>query len=52
LLFTTEQDKAEKALVFAGKKLTQMGLELHPTKTRVVRSSRQVIFLGEALPGR
>lgn len=52
LLFATDQAKAEKALVFAGKKLTQMGLELHPTKTRVVRSSRQVIFLGEALPGR
>ena len=52
LLFATEQGKAEKALAFAGKKLNGLGLELHPTKTRVVRSSRQVIFLGEPLPQR
>lgn len=52
LLFAADQGKAEKALAFAGKKLTQMGLELHPNKTRVVRSSRKVIFLGEPLPGR
>ncbi len=50
LLFATEKEKAEKALAFAGKKLAQMGLELHPNKTRVVRSSRKVIFLGETLP--
>ena len=50
LLFATERDKAEKALNFAQKKLGQMGLELHPDKTQVVRSSRKVIFLGESLP--
>ena len=50
LLFADEQHKAEKALAFAGKKLTEMGLTLHPNKTRVVRSSRKVVFLGESLP--
>lgn len=50
LLFTTAQDKAEKALSFAAKKLSQMSLELHPAKTRVVCSSDKVIFLGEPLP--
>lgn len=50
LLFADEQSKAEKALAFAGKKLAQMDLELHPSKTRVVRSSRKIIFLGEPLP--
>jgi retron-type reverse transcriptase len=52
LLFATEQSQAEKAREFARKKLDELGLTLHPEKTRVVRSSRQVIFLGEALPGR
>lgn len=50
LLFADEQSKAEKALAFAGKKLAQMDLELHPSKTRVVRSGRKIIFLGEPLP--
>lgn len=50
LLFANDEDKANKALAFAGKKLNALGLELHPTKTRVVRSSRKVIFLGEPLP--
>jgi group II intron reverse transcriptase/maturase len=49
LLFATEQNKAEKALIFAEKKLSKMGLELHPQKTRVIRSSAKVIFLGEPL---
>lgn len=52
LLFAADEKKAQKAWVFAGKKLVQMGLELHPTKTRVVRSHRKVIFLGEPLPDR
>lgn len=52
LLFATEQAQAEKAREFARKKLDELGLTLHPEKTRVVRSSRQVIFLGEALPQR
>lgn len=50
LLFANDEAKAQKALVFAGKKLNQLGLELHPTKTRVVQSHPKVIFLGEALP--
>ncbi|MDD5392724.1 MAG: reverse transcriptase domain-containing protein [Thiothrix sp.] len=50
LLFATDQGKAEKALVFARKKLNDMGLTLHPEKTRVIRSNRRVIFLGEPLP--
>ncbi len=52
LLFANDEATAQKALAFAGKRLTQMGLELHPEKTRVVRSSRKVIFLGEPLPQR
>jgi group II intron reverse transcriptase/maturase len=52
LLFAIEQAQAEKAREFARKKLDELGLTLHPEKTRVVRSSRQVIFLGEALPQR
>lgn len=52
LLFATEQAQAEKARAFAQKKLADMGLTLHPEKTRVVRSSRKVIFLGEPLPQR
>lgn len=50
LLFATDKERAEKALVFVSKQLKGMGLELHPTKTRVLPSSHKVIFLGETLP--
>jgi len=50
LLFADKQQKAEKALAFVAMELEKLGLELHPEKTRIVRSSPSVIFLGERLP--
>lgn len=50
LLFAVDEKKAQRALVFADKQLASMGLELHSQKTRVVCSSRKVMFLGESLP--
>lgn len=50
LLFTENKSKAAKALTFAARSLQHLGLELHPEKTRIVRSSPEVIFLGEKLP--
>ncbi len=50
LLFSRAKQDAVKAMQFAGKTLNELGLELHPQKTRIVRSSPAVIFLGERLP--
>lgn len=50
LLFAPDHSKAKAALAYAERQLRQLGLELHPQKTRVVRSSSQVVFLGEPLP--
>lgn len=50
LLFAETRKQAEKALAFAGKQLDDMGLALHPEKTRVIRSNRRVKFLGKPLP--
>lgn len=50
LLFADTKKKALAAEAFAGERLEELGLSLHPKKTQVVRSSRQVIFLGESLP--
>jgi len=50
LLFADTRKKALAAEVFAGERLEELGLSLHPKKTQVVRSSRQVVFLGESLP--
>jgi len=50
LLFADSRVKAEKALEFASLELNKLGLQLHPEKTRVVRSGPKVIFLGEKLP--
>lgn len=50
LLFTDSQKNAEKAKDFAEKKLNQMGLEMHPQKTRIAQSSPKLSFLGERLP--
>lgn len=49
LLFADRQDKAEKALQYAAEQLTKLDLNIHPNKTRIVRSSGSVTFLGEPL---
>ncbi len=49
LLFSSNQKKAEQALKFLSKQLTQLGLTIHPKKTQVVQSSSQVMFLGAQL---
>jgi len=50
LLFAPNEHRANEALKFVDQKLKTMGLELHPDKTRVVRSHRGLIFLGLPLP--
>ena len=50
LLFAPNRERAEAARAHADKILTKLGLQLHPDKTRIVRSSPNVIFLGEKLP--
>lgn len=49
LLAQTEAEAA-RALKTAASCLKSLGLELHPEKTRTVRSSRQHRFLGKRLP--
>ncbi len=51
LLFAPTKAQAEQALAFVRQILDKLGLELHPRKTRVVRSSPEVGFLGSRLPG-
>ena len=50
LLFCSTRLEAEKALEFTKKQLDNLGLSIHPKKTRVVRSHYGVMFLGERLP--
>ncbi len=50
LLFAPVQDQADRALIYATRELTRLDLNIHPEKTRVVRASREVCFLGQALP--
>ncbi|MBF0140401.1 MAG: hypothetical protein HQL74_08985 [Magnetococcales bacterium] len=50
LVFTPNKEAAEAALVFVGNVLKKMDLELHPEKTRVVRSGPKVVFLGRKMP--
>lgn len=50
LLFAPDEQRANDALKFVDLKLKSMGLELHPDKTRVARSHRELIFLGLPLP--
>jgi len=50
LLFAATRRQAENARAYASKTLDQLGLIMHPDKTQVVRSSPDVIFLGEKLP--
>lgn len=50
ILFTPEQRTAEKALRFVADRLRDLGLELHPEKTRVIESGPGFSFLGRPLP--
>ena len=50
LLFTSSKALADKALNYVSGVMAKLDLELHDGKTQVVRSSREVIFLGERLP--
>ncbi len=50
LLFARSEADATRALEVAGAQLRKLGLELHPDKTRVIRSDRRHRFLGKRLP--
>ncbi len=50
LLFTPTEAEAQRALQFTERQLGRLGLALHPGKSRVVRASRDVAFLGSQLP--
>jgi group II intron reverse transcriptase/maturase len=50
LLFSEAKQDAVKARRFAREVLEDLGLGIHPEKTRIVRSGPSVIFLGERLP--
>ncbi len=50
LLFSRAKQDAVKAMGFAKETLKNLGLDLHPQKTRIVRSNPSVTFLGEQLP--
>lgn len=50
LLFTSSKDNAQCAKNFAEQTLNKLGLELHPGKTKVARSSPELVFLGKKLP--
>jgi len=52
LLFSADRAGATKALDYAGRLLQQLGLDLHPQKTKIVRSGPEVVFLGQRLPRR
>lgn len=50
LLFSSTESKAQSAKTYAEKTLKNLGLELHPKKTQIVKSNRQTEFLGQRLP--
>jgi group II intron reverse transcriptase/maturase len=50
LLFAPTKQYAEKAKEVASQELDKLGLQLHPIKTSIERSSPSVIFLGQGLP--
>jgi group II intron reverse transcriptase/maturase len=50
LLFTPTEAEARRAFQFTERQLGRLGLALHPEKSRVVRASRDVAFLGARLP--
>ncbi len=50
LLFADRRARAEEALGFSVRELEKIGLQIHPEKTRIIRSGPAVRFLGEKLP--
>ena len=50
LLFTHNEENAQKTKDFAEEKLNKLGLEMHPQKTRIAQSNPNLTFLGERLP--
>ena len=50
VLLARDQQGAQQALRQAGRSLQRLGLKLHPTKSRVIRSSTRHRFLGQRLP--
>ena len=50
ILFAFDEVRAKQALQLAEKSLKKLGLELHPEKTRVIRSTKRHRFLGKRLP--
>ena len=51
-LFSNDPSTAmlKNAKKYAEKQLDRLGLQLHPKKAQIVRSSPEVVFLGEPLP--
>lgn len=52
LVFTPNEEAAQRAMKFVAKELARLDLELHPDKTRVIKSGPQVVFLGRKMPTR
>ena len=52
LLFCANRAAADKALELLHAQLRELGLELHPDKTRVIQAGPRVEFLGRRLPSR
>jgi RNA-directed DNA polymerase len=50
LLFAPSRELADQAHTYAARELERLGLNIHPDKTRVVRASPEVSFLGQRLP--
>lgn len=50
ILPAKDEERAAAYLKNAGRSLKKLGLELHPEKTRVIRSSPHYRFLGKRLP--
>lgn len=50
IVFAFEEQAAFKALGLAERQLGKMGLELNPSKTRVIRSASEYKFRGKRLP--
>jgi retron-type reverse transcriptase len=50
IVFAKQEAAAQQALQLAGQHLQKLGLQLHPDKTKVIRSSSRHRFLGKRLP--
>ncbi len=51
LVFTPSKKDAQAAMLYVEKGLKKIGLHLNQMKTKIVRSSPDIIFLGRKLPG-